>query len=217
MASYKLTLGCGDRDGCLELLETILKAKGVRAEMINGEIRDCKLVITITGNKLEIHQTRRAIRKVYREWREFREWLKGRECISINNLMRIVNNPFPSDALAEVLSIMGWKTVVKGGEVCTNADRELLIGVCRELANALKALVKFKPKASYTAKCLITSASVLTNKPVQEVMSELINKGFLTEEGPRLITTSEWRSLLRKLTGCWRGQGIGVGDKEENG
>lgn len=205
MTTFKFTLSCGDRSKCLELLDSILNAKGVRASLIRAEVKGDKIVITVFGNRVEAIQTRYAVMMAYREWRRLNAWMERGKYVRLNDLIKVIGKPFPADALAEVLRVLGSDTQVKGGILYTNAPNDVVINIARELAISLEQLIKVKPKASYSAKCLITSLSVLRNKSVQEIMEELKSEGFVEEEGHRLLVTSEWRSLLRKLTGEGRG------------
>ncbi len=205
MTTFKFVLSCGERSKCLELLDSILNAKGVHASLIRAEVKDNKIVVTVFGNRVEALQTRHAVIRAYREWKRLDTWMRQGEYIKLNDLIRATGRPLPTDALVEVLRILGNDAHVKEGVLYTNASSDVILNVARELAIALDQLIKVKPKASYSAKCLITSLSVLQNKSVQEVMEELRNEGFVVEEGHRLLVTSEWRSLLRKLTGEGRG------------
>ncbi len=205
MTTFKFTLSCEDRGKCLELIDSILNAKGVRASLIRAEVKGDKIVITVFGNKVEALQTRYAVIRAYREWRRLNAWMKHGKYVRLNDLIKVIGKPFPADALAEVLRILGSDAQVKGGVLYTNAPNDVVMNIARELAISLEQLIKVKPKASYSAKCLITSLSVLQNKSVHEIMEELKSEGFIEEEGHRLLVTSEWRSLLRKLTGEGRG------------
>lgn len=205
MTTFKFALSCGDRGKCLELLDSILNAKGVRASLIRAEVKGDKIVITVFGNRVEALQTRYAILRAYREWRRLNAWMERGEYVKLNDLIKIIGKPFPTDALVEVLRILGSDAHVKGGVLYANAPNDVVINIAKELAASLEQLIKVKPKASYSAKCLITSLAVLQSKSVQEIMEELRSEGFVEEEGHRLLVTSEWRSLLRKLAGEGRG------------
>ncbi len=205
MTTFKFALSCGGRSKCLELLDSILNAKGVRASLIRAEVKGDKIVITVFGNRVEALQTRYAVLKAYREWRRLNAWMERGKYIRLNDLIKTTGKPFPADALVEVLRILGSDAHVKGGVLHTNAPNDVVMNVARELATSLEQLIKIKPKASYSAKCLITSLSVLQNKSILEIIEELRNEGFIEEEGHRLLVTSEWRSLLRKLAGEGRG------------
>jgi len=205
MTTFKFALSCGERSKCLELLDSILNAKGVRASLMRAEVKGDKVVITVFGNRVEALQTRYAIMRAYKEWKRLNTWMRRGEYIKLNDLIKTVGKPLPTDALVEVLRILGNDAHVRGGVLYTNAPSDVVLNVARELAVALEQLIKVKPRASYSAKCLITSLSVLQNKSIQEVMEELKNGDFVKEDGYRLLVTSEWRSLLRKLTGEGRG------------
>jgi len=205
MTTLKFVLSCEEHSKCLELLDAILNAKGIHASLVKAEIKNAKIVVTVFGNKVEALQTRYIIMRTYREWRRLITWKKYGKQLSLNTLIKAIGKPFPTDALVEVLKIMGSNTYVRSGILYTDASHDTVMKVAEELSTALERLVKIKPRASYSAKCLITALSVLQNKDVQEVLEELRNNELIKEEGHRLLATSEWRSLLRKLAGDGRG------------
>jgi len=209
MTTFKFTLSCGERSKCLELLDYILNAKGVRTSLMRAEVKGDKIVITVFGNRVEALQTRYAIMRACKEWKRLNTWMRRGEYVKLNDLIKAVGKPLPADALVEVLRILGNNARVEGGVLYTNTPSDVVLDIARELATTLEQLIKVKPKASYSAKCLITSLSVLRNKSIQEVMKELKNRGFIKEDKHKLLVSSEWRSLLRKLTGegggsAWR-------------
>ncbi len=199
MGSVSLILNCGNRDKCLELLDYILNYRGLKGTYIQYSIDDGKLRIWISGAESEALVTKHVVMKAYREWRALDAWRRGVSGVSINLLIKTVGKPFVSEALTEVLKMLGYEAELSSGVLETNAPPDEVVRVAKELAEALEKVVKFRPRASYAAKALVTAYSVITGKDPLEVIKELEDTGFLEIRGYRVLIKEEWRSLLRRL------------------
>ncbi len=195
----RVIFNCGSRDSCLDLLDRLLGAKGVNAPMIQASIDRGKVIISIYGTKAEAYRVKAALMRAYREWTELRSLERGGGCASINTLVKEVGKPFPREALEEVLKELGYVVRRSGDLLCTDADTSTVLSLASKLSEALDVLVRLKPKSSKSAKNFLTSLAVLTGAGINELLRELSEKGVLTEEGPYLRLTGEWRSLLRKV------------------
>ncbi len=195
----RITFNCSGRDSCLELLNHLLSAKGVNAPIIQAEVGKGKIIVSIYGTKAEARRVKAALMRAYREWSELRSLERGGGCVSINTLIKEIGKPFPHEALEEVLKGLGYVVRSFRETVCTNADASTLINTAAALSKALEELVNIRPKASRTAKNLLTALAVMLGTSVDELLRDLVSEGVLTEEGPRLKLAGEWRSLLRKV------------------
>ncbi len=201
--TIKLSLPCGSKEDCLELAEHILRARGVNASLLKYEIRGGSLTITVFGSSIEKTACRNAILRAFREWREIKGWRsgtpRGHSKIRLNYLMRLVGKPFITDALVETLRHLGYEASVEGDYLVSNVRWEVVVDLASKLGSKLEELVRLKPRASHSAKALITAASVLLDMKVGVLVEELRSRGVLREEGPRLTLRREWRNLLKEL------------------
>ncbi len=216
MYTASIVLKCGDKSSCIELAEYILKYRGIKADQIIYRVSNGDLVLRLAGSKVEITSTKRVIMKAYKEWRQLRAWSKGANVIDVSLLMRLVKKPFIVDALVEVLKILGYEAKTESGKLFTNAPQDVVTDVASGLASKLEELVKYKPKASATAKALITAYAYLTDKDVSTVLKELEISKAITVDSYRVLVKKEWRSLLRRLLIDLQGFEHGTRDKEEN-
>ena len=216
MHTINLVLNCGNREYCIELAEYILKYRGIKADQIVYRVNNGSLILRITGSKVEITNTKRIIMKAYREWRQLKAWYRGSKAIDVTLLMKLIRKPFIIDALIEVLKILGYEVKLDSNKLFTNAPQDLVMNVASGLASKLEELVKYKPKASYTAKALVTAYAYLIDKDVNSVIKELEARKALMVESYKVLVKKEWRSLLRKLLIESEGVMVGTRDKEEN-
>jgi len=210
-----VNLKCEGRDECLELVEYIMNYRGVKAKSLVYEVGNGSVIIEINGPKIEVVTTKRVIMKVYREWMKIKAWNMGSGSIEIQTLMRIVGKPFVSDALIEVLKHLGYEAEIKGGTLISNAPSDIVIDVAKTLSQKLEELVTYKPRASITAKALITAYAYLTSMNAKNALKVLEESGALRVNGHRILVTKEWRSLLRRLISSSR-EPYGVRGEEEN-
>ncbi len=199
MVKVKLGLKCKDRSECLELAEYIINYRGVRGKSITYDVSDDAVIIEIWGPKVEVTTVKRIVMSAYKEWSKIKSWSKGGGSIELPILMKIIGKPFISEALVEVLKIMGYNAELLGNELRSNAPSHLVIDVAKGLAEKLEELVKYKPKASLTAKALITAYAYMNSLTVKEAMKILEAKNALKIEGYKVLVLSEWRNLLRRL------------------
>ena len=215
MDKVRISLKCEGRNECLELAEYIMNYRGVKAKSLIYEVSNGSVIIEISGPKVEVVTTKRIIMGAYREWMKIKAWSKGSGSIEIQTLMRIVGKPFVSDALAEVLKFLGYEAEIKGGTLFSSAPSDIIINVAKALSQKLEELVMYKPRASITAKALITAYAYLTSMNAKDALKALEESGALRVNGHRVLVTKEWRSLLRRLISSSR-ESYGVRGKEEN-
>ncbi len=199
MGSLGITLNCGSKDECLDLLDYILNYRGIKGTYIMYSVDDGKLRIWVSGAMSEAVITKRVILKAYKEWKELKAWEKGVGSIDINLIMKLIGKPFVSEALVELLKILGYKAELKEGVLYTNASSNDVLELARELSSSLEKLVKFRPKASYASKALITAYATLKGADPLEVIKELEGAGVLEVRGHKVLVKEEWRNLLRRL------------------
>lgn len=198
--TLKVSFRCKGKEECVELIDHLTRAKGVNASIIRYKIRNSSVQIVIFGSSVEAHETRRALIKAYKEWRILKGWMSKGEYITSNQLIRFVGKPFPIDALIEVLKVLGYGARKDGEHIIfSGVDWNYVMSVAQKLAELLELLARVKPKATYSAKCLITAFSFLEGVSIESALQILKEKGVLKEEGVKLETVGEWRSLLRKL------------------
>jgi len=210
-----VNLKCEGRDECLELVEYIMNYRGVKAKSLIYEVGNESVIIEINGPRIEVVTTKRVIMKAYREWMKIKAWSRGSGSIEIQTLMRIVGKPFVGDALVEVLKHLGYEAEIKRGTLISNAPSDIVIDVAKALSQKLEELVTYKPRASITAKALITAYAYLTSMNAKNALKVLEESGALRINGHRVLVTKEWRSLLRRLISSSR-ELYGVGGEEEN-
>jgi len=211
----RVSLKCEGRDECLELAEYIMNYRGVKAKSLIYEVSNGSVIIEVSGPKIEVVTTKRVIMKAYREWMKIKAWSKSSGSIEIQTLMRIIGKPFVSDALVEVLKHLGYEAEIKGGTLISNAPSDIVIDVAKTLSQKLEELVMYKPRASITAKALITAYAYLTSMNAKDALKALEESGALRVNGHRVLVTKEWRSLLRRLISSSR-ESYGVRGEEEN-
>ncbi len=215
MDKVRVSLKCEGRDECLELAEYIMNYRGVKAKSLIYEVSNGSVIIEVSGPKIEVVTTKRVIMKAYREWMKIKAWSKSSGSIEIQTLMRIIGKPFVSDALVEVLKHLGYEAEIKGGTLISNAPSDIVIDVAKTLSQKLEELVMYKPRASITAKALITAYAYLTSMNAKDALKALEESGALRVNGHRVLVTKEWRSLLRRLISSSR-ESYGVRGEEEN-
>jgi len=212
-----LTLSCGNKEDCLKLAEELSKTKGVQSSIVSISVRHSFINITIFGNNTDAEATRRALISAYKKWREVKGWVSEGKHISIPQLMKAVGRPFPTEALQEVLKVLGYKASLKGNELIVEGVKwDMIVDIASGLSFLLEELRKLKPKSSRSAKSLITSYALLRKISTHKALQELTEAKAIKVTGPRVVPTKEWRSLLRILLGMKRGATIGDRGKEED-
>jgi len=195
----KLSLNCGSIDDCIDLANFILDYKGVNASLIKYEVKRGCLEISIFGTNIEKTSVKVAILEAYREWKHITLWRKEGKEIEIEYLIKIVGKPFITDALNEVLNIIGIKAKIRNKRLICNANWDTIYSIATKLAHALEELIRKYPKASHSAKALVTSYMVLTDIDVNEAINHLREVNAITISGHRVLVKKEWRHLLREL------------------
>ncbi len=200
MTEARIVLHCRTPEECLELVEYITEQRGVATAHVSYEVRGRSVIIRVYGPGVEVARVRNIVRKAFTEWSTAKAWEKGAGRIPLGLLAKRVGKPFISDALAEVLKILGYRADIVGDELVTNTPPVLVEEVAAGLAEKLRELNMFKPRASRTAKALITAYAFLTGVGALQAMSELEERGAIAVEGHRVVPRGEWRALLRKYS-----------------
>lgn len=200
MTEARIVLHCRAPEECLELVEYITSQKGVATAHVSYQVRGRTVIIRVYGSGVEVARVRNIIRNSFSEWSAAKAWEKGAGRIPLSLLARRVGKPFISDALAEVLKILGHKAHVVGDELLTDAPPTLVEEVAAGLAEKLRELNVFKPRASRTAKALITAYAFLAHVGALQAVSELEARGAILVEGHRVVPKGEWRALLRRYS-----------------
>jgi len=200
MVTLRIALNCYNKELCLALAEFILSAKGVKADTISYSLRTSHtLDIKVTAPSSEAFITKRAIISAYREWVKLTVWKHGRGSGDIRSIVKLAGKPFILDALVEVLRHLGYEAKIVNNELRSKASWDTILEIASLLANRLEELVKLKPRASYSAKALITSYSVLAGCDIGNALKKLEDLGFIKITDYRIVVSGEWRGLLRKL------------------
>jgi len=211
----RISLRCNGRNECLELAEYIMNYRGVKAKSLIYEVSEGLVIIEVSGPKMEVVTTKRIIMKAYKEWMKIKAWSKGAGSIEIQTLMKFVEKPFVSDALVEVLKHLGYRAELKGAVLTSNAPPNIVINIAKALSQKLEELIRYKPRASATAKALITAYAYLMSLNARNALKVLEESGALRINGHRVLVTKEWRSLLRRLISSSR-ESYGARGKKEN-
>ncbi len=200
MTEARIVLHCRTPEECLELVEHIISQKGVATAHVSYEIKGRSVIIRVYGPGVEVARVRNIVRNAFAEWNTAKAWERGAGRIPLSLLAKRVGRPFISDALVEVLKILGHKAEIVGDELVTDAPPTLVEEVANGLAEKLRELNVFKPRASRTAKALITAYAFLTGVGALQAMSELEGRDAIAVEGHRVVPKGEWRALLRKYS-----------------
>jgi hypothetical protein len=196
----KVALNCSSLNECIELAEFVINYRNVNSSLIKYDIKGSKLIIEILGQSIEVTKTKTAVFKAYREWKRIRSWKrKGVKVIILSDLMRTISKPFLSDALVEVLKILGYQATLSGDKLITNAPGKEVVELSTKLADSLEELIKLKPKASRSAKALITSLKILTDMDIKYLLNYLEQLKYIELKEHRVIIKKEWRDLLREI------------------
>lgn len=200
MTEARIVLHCRTPKECLELVEYITSQRGVATAHVSYEVRGGSVIIRIYGPGVEVARVKNIVRKAFAEWSTAKAWEKGVGRIPLGLLAKRVGKPFISDALVEVLKVLGHRADIVGDELVTDAPPTLVEEVAAGLAEKLRELNALKPKASRTAKALITAYAFLAGVGALQAMNELEESGAITVEGHRVVPRGEWRALLRKYS-----------------
>ncbi len=200
MTEARIVLHCRRPEECIELVEYITSQRGVATAHVSYEVRGRSIIVRVYGPGVEVARVKSIVRKAFTEWRTAKAWERGAGRIPLGLLTKRVGKPFISDALAEMLKILGYRADIVGDELVTDAPPSLVEEVATGLAEKLRELNVFKPKASRTAKALITAYAFLTGVGALQAMSELEERGAIIVEGHRVVPRGEWRALLRKYS-----------------
>ena len=209
--TLKLTLSCKDLRDCLDLANFILNYKGVNASLIKYEVRKGCLEIAVFGTNVEKASVKAAILKAYKEWKSITSWKRGSNVIEVQHLIKLVGKPFITEALVEALNLTGIKAKLKNGYLISEGKWNEILALATKLAHALEELVHVYPKASYSAKALITSFATLTNTEIKQVVNYLRDIKVIEIHGHRVVVKKEWRHLLREL--LQRKVGVDIEDR----
>jgi len=210
--TLRLSLSCRNIDDCIDLANFILNYKGVNASLIRYEVKRGCLEITIFGTSVEKTNVRSAILKAYKEWKSITSWKRGGRVIEIQYLIKMVGKPFITDALIEVLNLTGIKAEMRDEHILSGGNWDTIFSFAVKLAYALEDLVRKYPKASHSAKALITSYAVLTDTSVDQAIDFLREAAAIEIRGHRVLVKKEWRYLLRELLQ----RKIGVGSENRS-
>jgi len=200
LTEARIVLRCRSPEECLELVEFITAQKGVATAHVSYEVKGRSVIIRVYGPGVEVARVRGVVRKAYAEWSTAKAWEKGAGRVPLSLLSKRVGKPFVSDALAEVLKLLGYRAEIIGDEIVTDAPPAVVEEVAAGLAEKLKELNVFKPRASRTAKALITAYAFLAGISSLQAMSELEREGAIAVDGHRVVPKGEWRALLRKYS-----------------
>ena len=197
--TLRLSLSCRNMKDCIDLANFILNYRGVNASLIKYEVKRGCLEIVIFGTNVEKISVKSAILKAYKEWKSITSWRRGGRIIEIQYLMKIVGKPFITDALIEVLNLTGIKAEIKNECILSEGSWDAVFSFAARLAQALEELVHKYPKASHSAKALITSYAVLTDTSIDQSIDYLREVNAIEISGHRVLVKKEWRHLLREL------------------
>ncbi len=200
----RLSFHCRNRDECLDLAEHLSKIKKGSTPFIALQVRNNTVNITVSGSITEEKLIKNNLAEAYKEWKSAVGLNKGsNKVVTLRELMKLTGKPFPVDALVEVLKLRGVAARKEGERLILppNIKGDEVIDIAIKLSELLQELNKLKPKASRTAKQLITAYSFAVGLNCEEGLNQLENRGALKVDGPRVTPSGEWRSLLRKLIG----------------
>ncbi|RLG77483.1 MAG: hypothetical protein DRO14_02260 [Thermoprotei archaeon] len=215
--TLRLSLSCRNVNDCIDLTNFILNYRGVNASLIKYEIKRGCLEITIFGTNVEKANVKSAVLKAYREWKSITSWKRGSKVIEVRYLMKMVGKPFITDALIEVLNFTGIKAEIKNGCILSEGSWDAVFSFAARLAQALEELTRKYPKASHSAKALITSYAVLADTSIDQAIDYLREVNAIEISGHRVLVKQEWRHLLRELLQRKIGVGSENRSQENNG
>ena len=190
-----LRISCRSKDECLDLINELLASNVVKGRYVRWELKGRNLVIEIDAPPSRIDRVVLELKK-----------LKGRSIgqgphteVTVNELMKTIGKPFIPDALRVVLKHSGYEVEVVSGVIRTNAPTDILVKYATEVAKKLEELVFYKPKASTSAKKLVTALSVLMESDPYTVIEILKDMDYVIEEGHRLLVKKQWEKVLKEV------------------
>jgi len=190
-----LRISCRSKDECLDLINELLASNVVKGRYVRWELKGRNLVIEIDAPPSRIDRVVLELKK-----------LKGRSIgqgphteVTVNELMKTIGKPFIPDALRVVLKHSGYEVEVVSGVIRTNAPMDILVKYATEVAKKLEELVFYKPKASTSAKKLVTALSVLMESDPYTVIEILKDMDYVIEEGHRLLVKKQWEKVLKEV------------------
>lgn len=191
-----IRLPCRSRNECVNVLNEIISGNVIKGHFVKYYIQGRNLVIEIEGTPSAIERALMELRKLrYKE----KQGVPPSSCLDINMVIKDLGKPFIPDALKVILEIKGFKVSLENNILRTNASKDVVYSISERLAKSLEELVAVKPKASSSAKKLITALSVLLNTDPLTLIEILKNKGCVVEKGHRLLVTKQWIDILKEI------------------
>ncbi|HDD26370.1 MAG TPA: DUF2067 domain-containing protein [Acidilobales archaeon] len=190
-----LRISCRSKDECLDLINELLASNVVKGRYVKWELKGKNLVIEIDAPPSRIDRVVLELKR-----------LRGKGVkqgthtgITVSELMKTVGKPFIPDALRVILKHSGYEVEIDGEVIRTNAPMDTLVKYATEVAKRLEELVFYKPKASASAKKLVTALSVLMGSDPFTVIEILKDMDYVIEKGHRLLVKKQWKEVLREV------------------
>ncbi len=178
---------------CYRIAEFIKENIGVPE--ISITFRENGLYIELYGYKSDIRNAWARIKQLIRMYRQAHVPTAVGHRVSIEYIVSNIKKTFPPQLLVEVLKRKGYEARYDGEAIETSASLDTLIGLADSIADIISSL-KYRVRGS-TAKHLIAASTLLTGKPLEKVIDELVEKGYLYyDEDDKIRIKHEWRSAL---------------------
>ena len=174
----KFVINCPSEDFCQELLSILLE--NLPSYNMYYRIRNNKIEIHVTGLKTEINHVWSMI-KTYKQMlmNTYMKDEKGLSNIPVKYIVMHIRKTFPPDILVTILSIKGYKAVIEGEIIKTNASKNEVFTLANMIADRIEEL-KYRAIGRNTKKIIVTT-SILLNKNIDETIEVLKNKDILEE------------------------------------
>ncbi len=174
----KFVINCPSEDFCQELLNILLE--NLPSYNMYYRIRNNKIEITITGLKSDINHVWSMI-KTYKQllMTTYSKDKKGLLSLPIKYIVMNIRKTFPPDILVTLLSLKGYKAILENDIIKTNASKDEVFNLADVVADILQEL-KYRALGKSTKK-IVTIASILLNKSVNDAIEFLKESGILEE------------------------------------
>lgn len=183
---------------CISLSEFLLENMAGFVD-VTMRVVDDGVLIEIYGYKSEVRDAWTKIKKLLSMYSEqFPAGRKGRYRYSLEAVVRRVRHTFPPQLLAEIAARMGRFLAAQEGYLETDMSPEELYGLASRIAEAMEE-VRYEVRGR-TTKYYVVAASILSSKPIPDVIDESMELGILGEDEDtgKPVLRYEWRQALDK-------------------
>jgi len=184
---------------CFKLAE-VIREKAPAVEQVDISISDHGLYIVMYGYESDVKSAWRYVRSLVASYKSAVKTKHGLTRVKVEYIVSKVRRTFPPRLLVEVLKRMGYRAELSedSSSIETNAPVEKL----EELADLIAKRadeVRYEVRGTAT-KYYVVAASILSGKPVSEVLNIGVALGHLKlDENEKYSIVVEWRQALSEF------------------